>query len=311
MLMRIAMMGSGGIGGCIGARLAESGADVSFIARGAHLAAMRRSGLSVTSPLGDVVLRHVTASEDTAEIGPVDIVVFAVKTYDTETAAAALKPLLSATTRVVSLQNGIDSVTALTRHVPREQVVGGATYLSAFMAEPGVIVHAGGLPQVLIGGHDDPGIRAFVEISEKARGIGLRSIEDIDTVLWEKFVTLAAFSGATALMRAGIGAIYADREARAFIEELRNEGMSVAAAAGRPLSDGFVDRVHERWGVLPPQTRSSMAHDLERGKPIEVAWLSGRMHELGRRLGVPTPAHTAVYRALHLHALGAVRPPPG
>lgn len=306
--MRIAMMGSGGIGGYIGARLAEIGSDVSFIARGGHLQAMREKGLAVASPLGDLVLSKVTASDSAEDIGPVDVVVFAVKTYDTVKAAASLGPLLKRSTRVVTLQNGIDSVETLRRHVPAEQVIGGATYLSAFIAKPGVIVHAGGLTQVLMGGYGDPLVRAFEQIGASAKGIGLRSIEDIDNVLWEKFVTLSAFSGGTALMRSGIGPIYADSEARTFIEQLRDEGMVVAAAAGHPMPEGFIDRVRERWGVLPAETKSSMANDLDRGKPIEVAWLSGRMHELGARLGVPTPGHTAVYRALHLHALGSGKP---
>jgi 2-dehydropantoate 2-reductase len=270
---------------------------------------MREKRLTIASPLGDVVLPKVNASDSAEEIGPVDVVVFAVKTYDSDKAAASLGPLLKQTTRVVTLQNGIDSVAMLGCHVPPDQVIGGATYLSAFIAGPGEIVHAGGLPQVLVGGYDDPFVRAFEEIGARAKGIGLRSIKDIDNVLWEKFVTLSAFSGGTALMRSGIGPIYADSEARIFIEQLRDEGMSVAAAAGHPMPAGFVHRVHERWAVLPPETKSSMANDLDRGKPIEVAWLSGRMHELGVRLGVPTPGHTAVYRALHLHALGSGQSP--
>jgi 2-dehydropantoate 2-reductase len=303
--MRIAMMGSGGIGGCIGARLAEAGADVSFIARGAHLKAMRQSGVRVVSPLGDVAIPSVKATDDAADIGPVDVVLLSVKTYDTDEAAASLGPLLKRDTRVVTLQNGIDSVDALGRHIAADQVVGGATYISAFIGRPGEIVHTGGLSQVLVGGLGNPVIKALEEICAKAKGIGLKSVADIDGVLWEKFVTLSAFSGGTALMRSGIGPIFADDEARTFIEQLRDEGIAVAAAAGHPMSEGFVNRVMERWKAVPPEGKSSMANDLERGKPIEVAWLSGRMHQLGARLGVATPGHTAVYRALHLHARGS------
>jgi 2-dehydropantoate 2-reductase len=131
------------------------------------------------------------------------------------------------------------------------------------MANPGEIVHAGGMPLVLIGGHGDPLIKELEEIGAQAKGIGLRSIEDIDSVLWERFVTLSAFSGGTALMRSGIGPIFANPEARIFVEQLRDEGISVAAAAGHPMSDGFVDRSLERWMVLPPETKSSMANDAE------------------------------------------------
>jgi 2-dehydropantoate 2-reductase len=297
-------MGSGGIGGLIGARLIEMGADVSFVARGAHLQAMREQGLTVRSAQGDLVLPKVTVSESTAEIGAVDLVIFAVKTYDGEKAAASLGPLMMRSTRVVTLQNGIDSVEMLGRHVSTDQVVGGATYLSAFVSRPGEIVDAGGLPRVLIGGYHDPVIRAFEEIGARAKSLGIRSIEDIDNVLWEKFVILCAFSGGTALTRASIGAIRTDSEAHFFIEQLRDEGVSVALAAGYPLPEDFAPRTREIWARLAPETRSSMAIDLDRGKPIEVAWLSGRMHELGARYGVPTPGHSAVYRALRLHALG-------
>src|SRR3954453_19382596 len=141
--MRIAVMGSGGIGGLIGARLSEVGANVSFIARGPHLAAMRDKGLSISSPFGDAALLAVKASDDPAEIGPVDAVFFAVKTYDSEQAAASMRPLLKPSTRVVTIQNGIDSVATLSRYIPPRQVIAGATYISAFISKPGEIVHSG------------------------------------------------------------------------------------------------------------------------------------------------------------------------
>ncbi|MDG4884160.1 2-dehydropantoate 2-reductase [Mesorhizobium sp. WSM4884] len=302
--MRIAMMGAGGIGGYVGARLAEAGGDVSFIARGAHLEAMRRNGLRIRSDTGDVFLPTVSASAAPADIGPVDLVIFAVKLYDSETAAAALGPLIAGNTRVVTLQNGIDGIEILRRHVRGDKVIGGATYLSGFIDRPGEVVHSGGLPHILVGGHRDPVIHELQALCDRAVGLELKPVADIDGVLWEKFVTLAAFSGGTSLMRSGIGPILADPEARTFIEQLRDEGMAIAAAAGHPLAEGFEDRVVARWAVLPPHVKSSMANDLDRGKPIEVAWLSGRMHELGMKLGVATPGHTAVFRALHLHASG-------
>ncbi|MDG4892697.1 2-dehydropantoate 2-reductase [Mesorhizobium sp. WSM4976] len=302
--MRIAMMGAGGIGGYIGARLAQAGGDVSFIARGAHLAAMLETGLSIESDLGGFVLRPVSASEAAVDIGPVDVVIFAVKLYDSEDAAASMAPLIADNTRVITLQNGIDSVEVLRRHVEGDRVIGGATYLSGFINKPGEIIHSGGLPHILVGGQHDPVIQKLKALCDRAIGLELRPVSDIDDVLWEKFVTLAPFSGATSLMRSGIGPILADPEARLFIAQLRDEGMAVAAAAGHPMADGFVDRVVTRWSAFPPHVKSSMANDLERGKPIEVAWLSGRMHQLGMKLGVATPGHTAVFRALHLHAHG-------
>ncbi|WP_245455514.1 MULTISPECIES: ketopantoate reductase family protein [unclassified Mesorhizobium] len=303
--MRIAMMGAGGIGGYVGARLAELGGEVSFIARGAHLQAMRQSGLRIQSDLGNILLSNVSASDAPADIGPVDLVIFAVKLYDSEKAAATLGPLIGGNTRVVTLQNGIDSVGILRRHIPGDRVIGGATYLSAFIKQPGEVVHAGGLRDILVGGHRDPVIKELQALCDRAIGLELKPVADIDNVLWEKFVTLAAFSGGTSLMRSGIGPILDDPEARIFIEQLRDEGMAIAAAAGHPLAEGFERRVTTRWSAFPPHVKSSMANDLERGKPIEVAWLSGRMHQLGIEFGIATPGHTAVFRALHLYAAGA------
>ncbi|RWL44538.1 MAG: 2-dehydropantoate 2-reductase [Mesorhizobium sp.] len=301
------MMGAGGIGGYIGARLAQAGGDVSFIARGAHLAAMLQTGLRIESDLGGLVLRPVSASEAAVDIGPVDLVIFAVKLYDSEDAAASIAPLIADNTRVITLQNGIDSVEVLRRHVEGDRVIGGATYLSGFINKPGQVIHSGGLPHILVGGERDPIVQKLKGLCDHAIGLELKPVSDIDDVLWEKFVTLAAFSGATSLMRSGIGPILADPEARIFISQLRDEGMAVAAAAGHPMADGFLDRVVTRWSAFPPHVKSSMANDLERGKPIEVAWLSGRMHQLGMELGVATPGHTTVFRALHLHARGTQR----
>lgn len=145
---------------------------------------------------------------------------------------------------------------------------------------------------------------ALCTACNRISGHDVRTVQDIDAVLWEKFVTLSAFSGATSLMRAGIGLILADREGRMFLEQLRDEGMAVAAAAGHPMDDDFKDRVITLWMSYPPDTRSSMANDLARGKALELTWLSGRMHTLGKQLGIPTPGHTAVYQALHLYAAG-------
>ena len=301
--MRIAIMGSGGIGGYIGARLAQVSEDVTFIARGGHLAAMQEQGLYVQSPLGEIKLSHVSVTDTPSEIGFVDIVIFAVKLYDSEAAAAAIVPLISPKTRVVTLQNGIDSVATLAKYVPREQLMPGATYISASVERPGVIVHAGNT-QVILGGRNDTMIEAFGSACSRAGGIDIQIVDDIEQVLWVKFITISAFSGATSLMRCGIGRIFADPESQTFLEQLRDEGVAVAAAAGHPMTEGYEMQAISLWKSLPAETQSSMAFDLGKGKPIEIAWLSGRIHTLGNQLGVMTPAHTAVYRALHLHAAG-------
>ena len=304
--MRIAMMGSGGIGGYLGARLAQVGEDVTFIARGSHLAAMREQGLSLESPLGGIKLAHVSATDTPSEIGFVDLVIFAVKLYDSESAAAAIIPLVGPTTRVVTLQNGIDSVDTLAKYVPRGQIVPGATYISASVGRPGEIVHAGNT-QVILGARNDTMIEAFGSACSRAGGIDIQIVEDIEQVLWVKFITVSAFSGATSLMRCGIGPIFADPESRIFLEQLRDEGMAVAAAAGHAMAEEYEKQVISLWKTFPAGTQSSMAIDLGKGKPIEIAWLSGRIHMLGNELVVMTPAHSAVYRALHLHAAGTQR----
>ncbi|WP_331371429.1 ketopantoate reductase family protein [Sinorhizobium chiapasense] len=303
--MRIAVMGSGGIGGYIGLRLAKAGEDVTFIARGEHLYAMRSRGLRLESPLGNVSLPNVNATDDPAEIGVVDLVIFAVKLYDSEQAAAAIAPMVGPKTIVLTLQNGVDGLDILARSVPRPQVVAGAIYISTYLEEPGLIKQTSGMTQMTVGGRSDLMIAAFRDACARAEGISLQVVDDVEPVLWMKFVTLAAFSGGTSLMRSGIGAIVADPEGRKFMEQLRDEGMAIAAAKGHPMPEGYVQQATSLWQMLPPETQSSMANDLQRGKRIELEWLSGRMHALGHQLGVPTPAHTAVYRALHLYANGA------
>jgi 2-dehydropantoate 2-reductase len=233
------------------------------------------------------------------------VVIFAVKLYDSETAASEMVPLVGPETKVVTLQNGIDSVATLAKYVPFPQIVPGATYLSASIKHPGLIMHAHGNSQTLLGGLNDPVVEALRDAGARVMGLDIQIVDDIDHVLWAKFITVSAFSGATSLMRCGIGPIFADPQSRVFLEQLRDEGMAVAAAAGYKMAEGYEEKVTSLWKSFPAATQSSMAIDLGKGKPIEIAWLSGRIHILGKELGVITPAHTAVYRALHLHAAGA------
>jgi 2-dehydropantoate 2-reductase len=259
------------------------------------------------SPLGDVHLPHVQATERPADTGAVDIVIFAVKLFDTEEAAAAIVPLVGQKTGVVTLQNGIDSVETLARFVQHSQVVGGTAYISVHLERPGAIVHAGGVakPRFILGGRGDSTIEAFREACSRTGGMDVQTVDSVDEAIWTKFVMLSAFSGGTSLMRSGVGPILADPESRKFMEQALDEGIAVASAAGHPMPGGYKDDVDGLWQKFPPETRSSMAKDLVLGKRLELNWLSGRIHALGEKFGVPTPAHTAVYRALHLHAGGA------
>ena len=303
--MKIAIMGAGGVGGYVGARLQAAGEDIAYVARGAHLAALRKEGLRVDSADGSVHLPKVVASDDPHEIGGVDVVLFAVKLWDVDAAARALTPLLAPYTRVITLQNGIDSVEMVARHVPRAQVIGGSIYVSAVIARPGVISSVGEFHRIVVdaaGG--DPLVKKFCCACERAIGIDCVATDNLDRALWEKFVALSSISGATSLMRTTVGPIIGNAQSREFLRQLVSEGVAVAKAAGPTLADDYFDATMAKFAGLPPNFRASMAEDLERGRPLELEWLSGRMHGLGLQCGVPTPAHSAVYRALVLYANG-------
>ncbi|MDR3454955.1 MAG: 2-dehydropantoate 2-reductase [Rhodoferax sp.] len=304
--MRIAIMGSGGVGAYVGARLQAAGEDVAFIARGAHLQALQHSGLRIECPADALYLERVTATDDPSSIGPVDLVIFAVKLWDTEAAARAMGPLVGPQTRIVTLQNGIDSVALISGALGGARVLGGAIYVSAVIEHPGVIRSPGGMHRIVVdaaGG--DPVIAAFCAACERATALEAVATDAMDVAIWEKFIPLAAISGATSLLRARMGQILGHPETRIFLRQLVDEGVAVGRAAGQPLRDDLADEVMSKLAAMPASFRSSMSEDLERGKPLELQWLSGRMHGLGLQYGVPTPGHSAVYRALVLYEHGA------
>lgn len=301
--MRIAIMGAGGLGSYIGAQLAAADADVGFIARGPHLAAMQVDGLRLESPNGDLHINPVRASSDPVEIGQSDIVFFAVKLWDTETAAAALAPLVGPDTLVVTVQNGIDSANLLARHIPAQQVVAGGAYVSVHMLRPGVIGMTGTCRIIMDARGGDPRLAALASLGTPS-ALGWQLADNAASVLWQKFCTLVAFSGATALTRMPLGAVRNNPETRAILDGLANENLAVARAAGHPLSP---EQEAATWHVLnthPDDAVASMAVDLSHGRRLELPWLSGRVHQLGLELGVPTPTNTMVYRALLLHVNG-------
>ena len=303
--MRIAVMGAGGIGGYVGARLAEAGEPVHFIARGAHLEALRRNGLRLECPLGDVTLAGVDATDDPAAIGPVDLVLVAVKLGATDAAAGALAPLIGRDTRVVTLQNGIDAREMIARHVEERRIAAGCTYLSASIREPGVIHAPGGPHRMTIDGlSGDPVIAAFVAACRRSIGLEAAVSDDIRRTLWDKFVTLVAFSGATCLARSPIGAVFETPETLAFLRRVVGENLAVAEGAGQGFAADKAESIVALFRGLPHATKSSMLIDLEAGKPLEMPWLQGRMLEIGRAQGIETPAISAVVAALAPHAGG-------
>lgn len=304
--MKIAVIGAGGVGGYFGARLAAAGSDVAFVARGAHLAAMQERGLAVLSPLGDVYLEKVEAADDPALIGAVDVVLFAVKLYDTESAGARLRPLLGPGTIVVSLQNGIDSEDRLVAIVGRERVVGGIAYISATIEAPGVIRHLNRQAKLAFGeldGRDSPRLEPLLAACRRA-GFEAVSSPAIEVAIWEKFIFLAALAAATGGARLPLGPILADADTRALIVDAMREVVAVGRAKGLALDASFVDRSLAFMETLPPDMKASLAHDLDRGNRLEIEGLSGAVVRLGAALGVATPVHRTIYALLKLHGGG-------
>jgi 2-dehydropantoate 2-reductase len=304
--MRIAVMAAGAVGGYFGARLAAAGHDVAFIARGAHLDAIRRDGLKVESTLGNLLIKPANVSDDPNAVGPVDIVLFAVKLWDTEKAGGQARPLIGERTRLITFQNGIDAVERLAPILGADRVAGGAAYIATVISAPGVISHTSPFARIRFGrsgGKADPELAAFAETAAKA-GIDVTLSDNIDVDLWKKFVFLVALSGATAATRQPVGPIRADPDTRAFFHDLMREVVAVARARKIDLPLEFVDEQIKFGDAAPEGFKASMLHDLERGNRLELDWLSGKVVELGRQLGVATPANEAVYRVLKLHRMG-------
>lgn len=304
--MRIAIMGSGGVGGYVGARLAAAGQDVVFIARGAHLEAIRGRGLRVTSALGDAAIRPAEASDDPAAVGPVDWVLFAVKLYDTEAAALATRPLIGPGTGVVSFQNGVDAPEILTQILGAGHVVGGVAKIAAVVAEPGVIRHTGTMAEFVLGeldGSRSERVAALAAALETA-GVKHRVSDAIGREIWDKMVFLATFAGLTSLIRLPIGPIRDDPETRAMLRAGLAEALAVAHAKKIDLPADFVDRALGHIDRLPHEMKSSMLQDLERGNRLELPWLSGAIVRMGQELGVAAPNHAFITTALKLHVAG-------
>jgi 2-dehydropantoate 2-reductase len=308
--MRIAVLGSGGIGGYYGALLAKAGHDVSFIARGAHLEAMQRRGLTVRTPEGESTIR-VTAVADTRTLGPVDLVLFCVKSYDTEPAAQALAPLVARDTAVVTFQNGVDNVEVIASVVGSGAVLVGAVYIALQLAGPGVVLRTGGEGKIVFGELSGAVTERVQRIASafQQSGIPHQVSTDINRVLWEKFLFIAGVGGVTALARSGIGPLLASPEGRTLLTTSCEEIAAVALAERVPLPADAVDRVVEQAATLPSQWRSSMARDLEDGRRLEVEALSGAVVRRGLKLGVPTPIHRTIAACLSVHQPSASTKP--
>lgn len=305
--MKIAVMAAGAVGGYFGARMAATGHDVFFIARGANLAAIKANGLKVESVHGDLHLPKVNVTDDPAQVGPVDIVLFAVKLWDTEKAAEQARPLVGPRTRLITFQNGVDSVERIAPILVKEQTVGGVAAIASVIAAPGVIKHTSAFAMIRFGHadkHADPVLQAFADAGKAAK-LDVALSADIEVERWQKFIFLTAMSGATSALRSAIGPIVADPELRAFFRQLMEEALAVGRAKGVKLDQAIVDsRMDFVINKVERGMKASMAHDLERGNRIELDWLSGKVCEFGRALGIPTPASDTVYTVLKLHRFG-------
>jgi len=307
--MRVAVIGSGGVGGYYGGKLAAAGEDVTFVARGAHLAAIQRDGLQVKSVAGDFHVRP-RATDDPATIGRVDLVLFCVKGYDTKTAAERCQPLVGPETVVLCVQNGVDNEEKLARILGESRVLGGVVHILSTISAPGVITQTAG-PRTLkcgeMGGGVSSRVTRVVETFVRA-GVTAEASPNILVDLWEKFVFICAHGGVTALGRMGIGDILGFPETARFYRSVMDEIAAVGRAKGVPLPPDTTERAIAFARKLQPEMRSSLAHDLERGNRLEIDALMGAVVRYGTEVGVSTPLNSAIYACLlphHRRALAA------
>ncbi len=298
--MKITVMGSGGIGGYYGGLLARAGHDVTFVARGAHLAALRRNGLQVKSVHGDFAVAPLQATDTPAELGPMDLVMICVKTPDTEQAARAIEPMVGPRTTVMSLQNGIDAAGRIGTIVGVERVIGGVTWISSAIEEPGVIRQLSQFRRIVLGeldGRITPRVQAIVGAFE-GTGATVEIADDILKTLWTKFVFIAAISGVGSLTRLEIGDYRDVHETRALLVGLMQEVEAVALAEGVALDADVVEQALVIVDGAAPNIKPSMQRDVEAGRRSELDSMIGVVGRKGRELGVPTPVADAVYAAL-------------
>lgn len=301
--MRIAILGSGAVGGYFGAKLARAGQEVVFIARGAHLGAIRDGGLRVQSArLGDFVV-HAAAHDDTSAVGPVDVVLFTVKAYDNESALRLLPPLVGPTTVVLTLQNGVDSVDEVAAIVGEPHVLGGTTYVATALEAPGLIVQTGVHRSIIFGevfaerGRLTPRVQAIADVMAPA-DIQVTAVADGRVPIWDKFVYLAPFAGFTGAARLPIGPLWQDPHLREMFYAAAREIAALAAAEGVTLSPDRFATLTEYMTNIPPTTRSSLLIDLEMGKRIEVEALQGAAVRRAARHGVAMPIISTLYAVL-------------
>ncbi len=310
--MKFAILGSGAVGGYFGAKLARAGQDVTFIARGAHLEAIRATGLQVKSPaLGDFQIQ-AAAESDTARVGLVDVVVVSVKAYDNATALPMLTPMIGPDTVVLTLQNGVDSVNEVAAVVGEAHVLGGTTYVATALEGPGLIVQTGVHRSIIFGevfgdrSRISPRVQAIADVLATA-DIQVTPVADARVPIWDKFVYLVAFSGFTGASRLAIGHVWKFPQVQEMFYAASREVAAIAHAEGVTISANRFDTLKDYMDHIPPTTRSSLLIDLEQGKRIEVEALQGAAMRRAQKLGVPVPITSTLYAVLKAWESGPVK----
>ncbi len=304
--MRIVVIGTGGVGGYFGARLTEAGENVTFVARGAHLEAIKSRGLTVYSALGDMHLRDVQCTENTRDIGHADIVMIAVKLWATDEAIQTAKPLLGKNTGIISFQNGILAEESLIAAYSSQHAMGGVANIAALIEEPGVIRHNGNMASLAFGElNNTQSERAQSLLTACGRAnIKAEIPDDINRAIWEKYIRLVTMSAMTTLCRMPIGPIRDEVHTRNLLSQILAEIIDVGKAKGLKFSDNVLQEQLDIIDGYPPSMVASMCGDLRRGYPLEVPWFSGTIVRLGKELNIPTPANGFVYAALKLFEHG-------
>lgn len=300
--MKWVVVGAGGVGGYFGGKLAQAGEDVTFVARGKHLAAMKATGLRLRAVDETFVVPPGHMHDNLMGAAPAEVVLFCVKTYDTQDAAALLAPCLTEHTRIVCLQNGVDNAEKLQRLLPAGTTSGGAAYIYANVAEPGTIAQTGGPRKIVIGEVGPLDERAKEILSRLiAAGIKAEISTDLAAALWTKFIFISAVGGVTALTRLTLREILEVDESRALLEAAMRETEAIARALHIQVAQEVVANILETIRSMDTNTYSSMYHDLTSGKPLEVEAFAGTIGRYGRELGIPTPTHDLIYAALLPH----------
>jgi 2-dehydropantoate 2-reductase len=309
--MRILVMGAGGVGGYFGAQFARAGNEVAFVARGAHLAALRERGLALESELAPMQLSKVVVDSDPARLGPADIVMFCTKLWDVEQGAHQIAPSLAPEGLVIPFQNGVESHLILGRVLGAQRVAGGVAQISATIKAPGVIEQVGPFARLRIGAfhaEQEGRLKAFAEAGTRA-GIDIEAVPDIERALWEKFVFLVAISGVMSLARQPIGVVRTDPDLRATLIAALEEAVAVARARNVALDREVVAATVNLIDWLQPAMRASMLNDLTRGNRLEAPWLAGAVARMAHEAGMPAPVNATIYAALKPYLDGAARTP--